>query len=122
MRTRRILCRRAARSLRKAGTGLLAADGVEGGVVDGVDSAVRADDRGGVGLRVWRVETDQGGAGWKTYRPHRVFLWVFLAVQVGFIIGLSPHQREALGRSLLRSLSSAGTAGGRVPSVPTPTA
>src|SRR4029078_2889301 len=36
----------------------LAADGVEGGVVDGVDGAVRADEGGGVGLGARAVEVD----------------------------------------------------------------
>jgi hypothetical protein len=42
---------------------LLASDGVQGGVVDGVDSAVGGDDGGGVGLGVWRVEANLFGQG-----------------------------------------------------------
>src|SRR5215468_11710168 len=33
------------------------------------------------------VEAKPGSRkGWKTYKPHKVFLWIFLAVQVGFLI------------------------------------
>ena len=49
-----------------AGTGAksqLAPDGVEGGVVDGVDGPVRTDDGGGVSLRSWAVQTELLGQG-----------------------------------------------------------
>jgi hypothetical protein len=41
----------------------LASDGVEGGVVDGVDGAVGADQGGGVGLGERAVEVDLLGQG-----------------------------------------------------------
>src|SRR5262249_48136195 len=42
---------------------LLASDGVQGGVVDRVDSTVGADDGGGVSLRARAVEADLLGQG-----------------------------------------------------------
>jgi len=46
------------------------------------------------------VETKaQGGTAWRAYRPHRVFLWVFLALQVGFIIWVIAASAGSTGPS-----------------------
>ena len=53
----------------------------------------------------------QGGAVWKTYRPHRVFLWVFLAVQVGFIIWIITASTGSTGPSSAQIAQFCGNGG-----------
>jgi hypothetical protein len=48
------------------------------------------------GGMVVQTKSDDG-TGWKTYKRHRVFLWIFLAVQVGFIIWVSTASTASTG-------------------------
>ena len=45
------------------------------------------------------VAARDGRAGWKAYRPHRVFLWIFLAIQAVFLIWVIIASTRSTGPS-----------------------